>query len=87
MVLSCCSGKFDEEIDAGIGGDGETSTDGLDTLAHAAKTVALLKFGVATVVSDEHGVVAVVGGCEAHAAVGGLGVANDVGHGFADGEA
>jgi hypothetical protein len=85
--LSCRSGELDEEGDAGIGGDGEASAEGLDALAHAAEAVALLKFRMSAVVGDEQGMVAIGGVCETHAAVRGLGVTNDVGDGFADGEA
>ena len=79
--------ELDEEGHAWVGGDGEAAAEGLDALAHAAEAVALLKIWRGAVVGDEEGLEA-VGRCgEAHAAVGGMGVADDVGDGFADGEA
>ncbi|XWK69094.1 hypothetical protein RBB80_06245 [Tunturiibacter gelidiferens] len=78
--------ELDEERDAGVGRDGEASAEGLDALAHAAESVALAEFGVGTVVGDEERVIAVFRSREADAAVCGLGVAHDVGDGFADGE-
>ena len=60
----------------------KTAAERLDALAHAAEAVALLKLWVSAVIGDEKRVVAIGGSSETHAAVGGLGVANDVGYRF-----
>ena len=88
------AGKLDDEActrtgcEAWAGFDVEAAAELLDALAHAAEAVALAGagFGGAAVVVDFKGGEAVGGSGEAHGAPGGVGVANDVGDGFPDGE-
>src|SRR5260370_13639053 len=82
-----CLRELDEKRDAGVGSDGEAATEGLDALAHAAKTVALVQLRVSAIIGDEKRVVTVAGGRETHAAVCGLRVGHDVLYRFANGEA
>src|SRR6267154_6417998 len=61
-----CLWEFDEQGDAGVGGDGEAATERLDALTHATETVALLQLRVGAIVGDEERVVAVAGCRETH---------------------
>src|SRR6185437_11362664 len=81
--------RFERQLDreaCALGAvDGKAPAEGLNALAHSAQAVAFLAQAAASVVLYNEGGFAVAGD-EAHFAAGGLGVTDDIGDGFAEGE-